>query len=304
MNILHHKSWHVYNKDNIERVRKDEAEAEAEAKKKQDRVILAESEARLDLLRKRANANLPTIQDTQDTKRIEHVNLFQDLEDKRNANTNNPELEAEQKAKDEKWEKQITMYLDKGTEKGNWIRMISSVMPADAPYSIAPWYAKPSAQRQDKYIDQHVFKRSHKNDDNPHRRKRKPLEINDDPLDYITKTLSKRDEKKHSRREHRSSSSSSDTKKKKTKHSHRHDRSKSSDKSTISIEELRAKRLERERNEQSRLKSLYLHDGEDAEEEKVELDDRKRGYNSQFNREETSQAQDHRRKKLRFHQQE
>lgn len=36
-------SWHVYNKDNIERVRKDEAEAEAEAKKKQDRVILAVS---------------------------------------------------------------------------------------------------------------------------------------------------------------------------------------------------------------------------------------------------------------------
>ncbi|KAG1077185.1 hypothetical protein G6F42_025018 [Rhizopus arrhizus] len=72
MNILHHKSWHVYNKDNIERVRKDEAEAEAEAKKKQDRVILAESEARLELLRKRANANLPAIQDKQDANRVEH----------------------------------------------------------------------------------------------------------------------------------------------------------------------------------------------------------------------------------------
>ncbi|CAO0796811.1 unnamed protein product [Mucor circinelloides] len=275
MNILHHKSWHVYNKDNIERVRKDEAEAEAEAKKKQDRVILAESEARLELLRKRANANLPAIQDKQDANRVEHVNLFQDIEDKHNANSNNPEHEAEQKAKDEKWEKQITMYLDKGTEK-------------------APWYAKPSAQREDKYIDQHVFKRNNKNDDNPHRRKRQPLEINDDPLDYITRTLKKRDEKKHSRREHKSSSSSSSDKKKK-KHSHSHSKS-----STTSIEELRAKRLERERNEQSRLKSLYLHDSEGMEEEKVELDDRKRGYNSQFNREETSKAQDHRRKKLRF----
>ncbi|KAK4514677.1 cyclin-dependent protein kinase [Mucor velutinosus] len=271
MNILHHKSWHVYNKDNIERVRKDEAEAEAEAKKKQDRVMLAESEARLDLLRKRANASLPAIQDQQDTKRIEHVNLFQDLEDKHNANSNNPEHEAEQKAKDEKWEKQITMYLDKGTEK-------------------APWYAKPTAQRTDKYIDQHVFKRSHKDDGNPHRRKRKALEINDDPLDYITKTLSKRDEKKRSRREHRSSSSHSGNSKKK------HSQSKSSGKSTTSIEELRAKRLERERNEQSRLRSLYLHDGEDAEEEKVELDDRKRGYNSQFNREATLKAQHYRKK--------
>ena len=69
-------------------------------------------------MRKRANVNLPAIQDKQDANRVEHVNLFQDLEDKHNANGNNPEHEAEQKAKDEKWEKQITMYLDKGTEKG------------------------------------------------------------------------------------------------------------------------------------------------------------------------------------------
>lgn len=171
-------------------------------------------------------------------------------------------------------------------------------MPADAPCSTAPWYAKPSAQRQDKYIDQHVFKRSHKEDDNPHRRKRKPLEINDDPLEYITKTLTKRDEKKRSKREH----TSSDKNHKKHRHGHSRSHSKSSEQSTTSIEELRAKRLERERNEQSRLKSLYLHDGEEAEQEKVELDDRKRGYNSQFNREETSKAQDHRKKKLRFQQ--
>ncbi|CEP09225.1 hypothetical protein [Parasitella parasitica] len=275
MNILHHKSWHVYNKDNIERVRKDEAEAEAEAKKKQDRVILAESEARLELLRKRANAKLPTIDDRKETKRIEHVNLFQDLEEKQNANNNNPENEAEQKAKDEKWERQITMYLDKGTEKD-------------------PWYAKPSSQREDKYIDQHVFKRNTKKDDNPHRRKRKPLEISDDPLDYITKTLDKRQAKKHSKKEHTSALD----KRKKKKHSHH---GKSSEKSSsLSIEELRAKRLERERGEQSRLRSLYLHEDQ-APEEAVEMDDRKRGYNSQFNRDETLKAQDHRKnKKLRF----
>lgn len=70
------------------------------------------------MLRKRANANLPSVDDKKDVNRIEHVNLFQDLEDKQKANSSNPEHEAEQKAKDEKWEKQITMYLDKGTEKG------------------------------------------------------------------------------------------------------------------------------------------------------------------------------------------
>ncbi|KAI8647273.1 hypothetical protein BD408DRAFT_408899 [Parasitella parasitica] len=270
MNILHHKSWHVYNKDNIERVRKDEAEAETEAKKKQDRVILAESEARLELLRKRANARLPLVDDAKEVNRIEHVNLFSDLEDKQNVNSNNPDYEAEQKAKDEKWERQITMYLNKGTEED-------------------PWYAKLSSQSQDKYIDQHVFKRNTKKDDNPHRRNRKRLEINDDPLDYITTTLEKRQEKKHGKKY----KSTSDKNKK--KHSH----GKSSEKPSTSIEELRAKRLEREKNEQFRLRSLYLHDDQ-APKETVEMDDRKRGYNSQFNRDETLKAQDHRKKKLRF----
>jgi hypothetical protein len=49
---------------------------------------------------------------------IEHVNLFQDLQNQERL-ANNEEHEAEQKAKDEKWEKQITMYLDKGVKKGN-----------------------------------------------------------------------------------------------------------------------------------------------------------------------------------------
>ncbi|CAO3689338.1 unnamed protein product [Rhizopus microsporus] len=72
MNILHHKSYHVYNKKNIEKVRKDEEAAAAKEKEKQKRIELAESEARLELLRKRANE-----QDKTDTP-IEHVNLFKD----------------------------------------------------------------------------------------------------------------------------------------------------------------------------------------------------------------------------------
>lgn len=63
------------------------------------------------LLREKANAKLPS-QET--TKPIEHVNLFKDLVD----NNKNEEHEAEVKEKDDKWNKQITMYLDKGTKKG------------------------------------------------------------------------------------------------------------------------------------------------------------------------------------------
>lgn len=60
------------------------------------------------------------------------------------------------------------------------------------------------------------------------------------------------------------------------------------------MEELRAKRLERERNEQTRVKSLFLGHNpiQQAEQDQFEADERNRGYNSQFNRDETSKAKE------------
>lgn len=57
LNIAHHKSYHPYNRENIERVRRDEEAAELEAQAKEQKAMAAESEDRLRLLREQHRSN-------------------------------------------------------------------------------------------------------------------------------------------------------------------------------------------------------------------------------------------------------
>ena len=63
LNIAHHKSYHPYRLDNIERVRRDEEEAQLREAAEEGRMMLADAEARISLLRERAGIKGTTKRD-------------------------------------------------------------------------------------------------------------------------------------------------------------------------------------------------------------------------------------------------
>lgn len=93
LNIAHHKSYHPYRRDNIDRVRRDEEEARLKEVAQDGKIALADAEARIDLLRERASLSKAASARTRVAEEESepragpstltsggHINLFEDLE--------------------------------------------------------------------------------------------------------------------------------------------------------------------------------------------------------------------------------
>lgn len=242
MNILPKKNWHVRNKDNIEKVRKDEAKAAAEQKEKEKRLAIAESEARINVLRSRAGASIAI-----DKARADHTdrfNLFEQEEQGRFNEEKNPETEAEKNLEKEKFEKKIGLlkYLNED----------------QLDLKSKPWYQ--------------TVKRNSLNDDEDTKSSEVDLKrkLQLDPINMMKDQLPDKDKSKKDK------SKEPINKKKKVESANT-----TESKSSKTIEQLRAERLKRETEE--RMKVEKLLNGNKEAKQIVEMDDRKRKYNSQFN---------------------
>lgn len=252
MNILPKKSWHVRNKDNVAKVRRDEENARLEEEKVAKRAALAEQEARTKLLRDRVHAGQEHSSNECGTSSIlpynepqkRHINLFEEEESGTAVTkTTNQEYEAEKKAEQETREKAIGVlkYLGQSTVEGE-----------------TPWYLKKESKDE---------KKTSKTESTKDIDKKSRL----DPLckmsSFLEKTkkseLKKKGEMKKEKRRHL---------KEKPK------------KGKKTIEELRAERLQREKEERFRAEKLVKESKDGNADKEVEEEDQYRGsYYSQYN---------------------
>ncbi|GFS22989.1 leukocyte receptor cluster member 1 [Elysia marginata] len=272
MNILPHKSWHVRNKKNIERVRRDEEKAAEEEKEKQRRIALAEQEARTDLLRKKAkNRALPSTSDGPDHLPCEvsttsqgddsvavssskdcvipglgdskeHMNFFKEIEDGLVKQGTNKEHEAEKKKEQEELEKRIGLLTYLGqTALDN--------------KESAPWYLDKKLRKKNKSEDDTEAKKEDKELELKRAVQQKRLEEMD-PLLQMKQYVEKKKHGKHKKHKHKDKKRSHKDEKERKKIFSSSDASIETPTTKKTIEQLRAERIARERKEKLRTQAL------------------------------------------------
>lgn len=298
MNILPKKRWHVRTKENIARVRRDEAQAAEEEKEKERRANLGEQEARLSLLRKNAGHHIDeSIEKPSPSEKLEHINFFKDLEEGIDSYSGvNKEHEQEKKEEKEKYEKQIgyLTYLGQNTVEAtgqvSWYNKIpersssSNCGPSletsvKSKQLIDPLNDVRRALNMTKDELKLETKRSDSVSLQSHSRNSSAFG-NEDSNRYKQKSLKKKKKHRKKRKKRRKASdtddSSSNRDDSESEYSETDDRQNS-----VNLDELRAERLKREEKEKLRAAQVLAKlRGETVPEPKPVIQQK---YNSQFN---------------------
>ncbi|XP_010786817.1 leukocyte receptor cluster member 1 [Notothenia coriiceps] len=263
MNILPKKSWHVRNKDNVARVRKDEAQAAEEEREAKRRVERAEQEARTEYLRNKSRAALSSAGETKADEDedvpsgasgiLEHLNLFP-LEDS-SGKKGNVEYLKDKKDEQEKQERAIGLLVSLGPQPGT---------------EVTPWYmktAKEEEKAKEKEKEQKKDKEKKKGLSEEEKEKRdRRLKDLLDPLKDMKKALAVKD-RKHN---------------KNNKKNERKDKGDRRSSGESSIERLRAERLQRETEERRRTQALLDQRNGKRKEPGRETMEREMPYNSAY----------------------
>ncbi|KAK6632668.1 hypothetical protein RUM43_013438 [Polyplax serrata] len=305
MNILPKKRWHVRTKDNIARVRRDEAQAAEEEKKKQKRIQIAEREARAEALRKKAREEYGTYvsEENQKQKAVsneiiftddKHVNLFYELEQNNVvSNKTNEEYEKEKKEEREKYEKQIGYLTYLGQDTNELTGNVS-------------WYNK---SREERNENQEEVSKRQKIFEDPLVDIRKYLGcdgvkkiqectmktgkvcVKTEKISHKRKQSSSGSDHKHKQKKHKNKEHHKKKKKKKKKYNRQSSESEGSSEETevpkppnVDLERLRAERLKRELEERRRANDIFARlNGVTVKKEESPTPQPVQKYNSQFN---------------------
>ncbi|KAM6909941.1 leukocyte receptor cluster member 1 [Xenentodon cancila] len=250
MNILPKKSWHVRNKDNIARVRRDEAQAAEEEREAKRRVERAEQEARTEYLRRKSRAALQSAGESRDHDdelsggSREHLNLFP-LEES-SEKKGNEEYLREKKEEKEKQERSIGLLVSLGPQPGS---------------EVTPWYLKDKKEQKTKTDTEKKKGISEEEKEKKDHRLKESL----DPLKDMKKALGVHHKKQH-----------------KSKKKEKMDKGENRSSGESSIERLRAERLEREAEERRRAQALLDQQSGKRKDPGREMDERERPYNTAY----------------------
>eukprot|EP00124_Ichthyophonus_hoferi_P000693 Ihof_evm22s27 gene=Ihof_evmTU22s27 len=232
-----HPSWHVYSRENIEKVKKDEEEARLKEEANNERAALAEQEARMRTLRTQAHTKYGTRKEegpsVADPLAEGHVNLFYDLEHARDV-VARQDREKEKKEEQNDWEKKvgIVTYLGQSANETTKKKAFYESMPVTA------------IQSEPK-------------EDNVQEKRERGRKKRQDPLANMQKYLSLKSESQPPSSKALTVHKYRHERKQESKHKHKNNKRESKeDKMT----RLRSERLARERQEQLRARQTVAGD--------------------------------------------